>query len=134
MPGDVQRRKIRTTTVREQVHPIEPEVLPQSLNVIDKPVTAIGSGICWNGRLTSAPQIQHDQLPMRRQTPELTKVNSVLHRPTRQTDHRIAHPEHVEGQLGPIVCGEVRHGEDPVSAAPAKATDYLTAVPASRTD
>ena len=104
-PGSIQRREVRAGAVREQVQPVKTKVLAQSLDIIDKPVTAIGGGIPRYRRLAGAPGIHHDQLPMGWQAAEVTEVNGVLHRAARQADHRDALSEHVVSEAGSIMCG-----------------------------
>src|SRR6202035_4442689 len=74
-------REVRARAVREQVQPVKTKVLAQGLDIIDKPVTAVGGGILRHPGLAGAPVVHHDQLATRRQAAEFTEVNGVLHRP-----------------------------------------------------
>lgn len=124
MPGDIQRREVRTCAVGEQVQLVEIKVLTDSLDIIDESVTAVGGGILRYRGPAGAPLVHHDQLPMRRQAAEFTEVSTVLHRAARQADHRDALSEHVVSEVGSITRGVDRHGQDHVCGISTKATDY----------
>jgi hypothetical protein len=102
--GHIQCREVRAAGVREQVQPVKTKVLAQRLDIIDKPVAAIGGGILRYRGLAGAPMVHHEQLPMRRQATEFTEVNGVLHRAARQADQRDALSEHVVSEDGSIMC------------------------------
>jgi hypothetical protein len=120
VPGHIQRREVRAGAVREQVQPVKTKVLAQRLDIIDKPVTAVGGGIFRYRGLAGAPRVHHDQPPMRRQPAEFTEVGGVLHRAARQADQQDSRPNNVVREVGPIMCGIGRHAEDPVSGTPTR--------------
>ena len=77
VPGHVQRREVRAGGVRERVQPVKIKVLAQGLDIIDKPVAAVGGGVLRYRGPAGAPMVHHDQLPMRRQAAEFTEVGGV---------------------------------------------------------
>ena len=62
--GGVLHRDVRAGTVREQVQPVEAEVLPQSLDVVDEAVAPAGGEVVRYGGPPGAPDVRHDQLPV----------------------------------------------------------------------
>ncbi len=125
--GRVQHGQIRAGGVTEQVQPVEPQVLTQRFHVVDEPVAPVGGRIVRRRRPAGAPQIQHDQAPVRGQPAEVPEIDGVLHRPAGQTDQRRAVPEHSIGQLGAVVRGEGRHGHDSRSGVPAGQPGFAVA-------
>ena len=59
----IERGEIRAGAMREQVHPVEAQVLAQGVHVIDEPVAAAGSGVLRYRRLAGPPGNlqQHEQ-------------------------------------------------------------------------
>lgn len=72
------------------------------------------------GVIRASLPTQHDQLSARGKAAEVPEVNGVLHRSAGKTDHRRAVSEHLVGNLGPVMRGESRHGQDPVSGVRAE--------------
>jgi hypothetical protein len=112
--GRVADREAAAGRMREQLHPVQTEVLAQRLHIADLTITAIGGGVGRMPGLAGAAQVQQDQLPVRGKTTEVAEVGAGSHRPARQADQRSGGirtgADDVIGDFGPIRCGKGRHG------------------------
>lgn len=89
VPGGVQQGERRTGRVPHQVEPVQPEVHPQRLDILDLPVAPVTRRVRRDVGLPGAAQIQQHQRATRGQPAQVTEVGRRLHRPARQADQRI---------------------------------------------
>jgi hypothetical protein len=109
IPGRVEEREVTGRRVGEEIHPFQPEMRPEGLDVVDLPVAAVRRRVGRDGGIAGPPQIQQEQPTVPRQSAEVAEVGGGTHGPTGQTEQRLALARDVVGQLSPVGGGEDRH-------------------------
>ncbi|GAA3082129.1 hypothetical protein GCM10020000_80120 [Streptomyces olivoverticillatus] len=85
-------------------------MIPEGLDVVDLPVTAVRGRITGDAGVAGATQVEHGQLPPLRQSTEISEVGGRAHGPTGQAEQRLAFTYDVIGEFRSVGSGDRRHG------------------------
>jgi hypothetical protein len=96
----------------EQVHPFEPEVIPQRINVAHQLVDAVRRGILWDLRLSGAAVVKEDQRAVTVETTQIAQILDGLARPAGNAHQGCPGAIHPIRELRSVPGPETRHAAE----------------------